>query len=228
MMGGGCTTAAIVLDAPDFVVLRCCICFALFSLRLSVTVLGPGDTAKAHDAVAERAVELEAVAAALCIMPPTIDTQLYFLVVSIIAADGLPPMDTGLLGGRSIDAFVQVEFAGNPPCRTTVVTVGGRANLVPSLALCKRKCYETNGCTTGTYILEGSRKGQCWLSGEVPNLSPMIFFEKIGDLSLKGLIPDPVFTLPLLEFDSRLWLGSGLERLGRLMESLWPPEVMIS
>ena len=44
---------------------------------------------------------------------------------------------------------------------------GGRANLVPSLALCKRKCYETNGCTTGTYILEGSRKGQCWLSGEV-------------------------------------------------------------
>jgi hypothetical protein len=114
-------------------------------LRLSITVLGPGDTAKAHDAVAERAAELEVAAAAstagpagpggqgaaaLCIMPPTIDTQLYFLVVSIIAADGLPPMDTGLLGGRSIDAFVQVEFAGNPPCRTTVVTVGGRANLV--------------------------------------------------------------------------------------------------
>ena len=116
-------------------------------LRLSITVLGPGDTAKAHDAVAERAAELEAAAAAstagspgggggqagaasLCIMPPTIDTQLYFLVVSVVAADGLPPMDTGLLGGRSIDAFVQVEFAGNPPCRTTVVTVGGRANLV--------------------------------------------------------------------------------------------------
>lgn len=44
---------------------------------------------------------------------------------------------------------------------------GGRNNLVPSLAMCKRKCYESNGCTTGTYILAGTRKGQCWLSGEV-------------------------------------------------------------
>ena len=58
MMGGGCTTAAIVLDAPDLVVLRCCICFALFSLRLSVTVAADAVAATAPNAAPNAAAAL--------------------------------------------------------------------------------------------------------------------------------------------------------------------------
>ena len=49
---------------------------------------------------------------------------------------------------------------------STYLFGGGRNNLVPSLALCKLMCYRSARCTTGTYIMEGTRTGQCWLSGQ--------------------------------------------------------------
>eukprot|EP00937_MAST-01D_sp_MAST-1D-sp2_P005539 g5539.t1 len=109
-------------------------------LLMSVVVLGPGDTPKTHDAAAEHAQQLADsksrgmamtdFGSSLCLMPPTVKQHLSFLVISVYCADGLPAMDTNVLGKPSIDAFVQVEFGGNPAVRTTVVTEAGDANIV--------------------------------------------------------------------------------------------------
>ena len=61
---------------------------------------------------------------AMCLMPPTLKLELEFLVVTVYIAEDLPAMDTGLMG-TGTDAFVQVDFAGNPPCKTSVVTETG-------------------------------------------------------------------------------------------------------
>ena len=100
-------------------------------MKLSITVLGPGDTQAVHDLAAERKEEKEAESAggedgmaAMCLMPPTLKLELEFLVVTVYIAEDLPAMDTGLMG-TGTDAFIQVDFGGNPPCKTSVVTEKG-------------------------------------------------------------------------------------------------------
>ncbi|KAG7387141.1 hypothetical protein PHYPSEUDO_014661 [Phytophthora pseudosyringae] len=115
-------------------------------LLVSVVVLGPGDALRVHDREAEVEQELaEATGETpregsdqpstppLVLVPPAIELKLQFLVVSVLRAEHLPAMDTGglLIGAQGIDAFLQVGFAANAPCKTSVVTVKGRESLAP-------------------------------------------------------------------------------------------------
>lgn len=104
-------------------------------------VLGPGDALRVHDREAEIEQELAEVTGEppvdgsstvaptpLVLVPPAIELKLNFLVVRVLRAEHLPAMDTGglLIGAQGIDAFVQVVFAANTPCKTSCVTVKGR------------------------------------------------------------------------------------------------------
>ncbi|GMF13220.1 unnamed protein product [Phytophthora lilii] len=114
-------------------------------LLVSVVVLGPGDALRVHDREAEIEQELaEAtgeklpddsgqVVTPLVLVPPAIELKLNFLVVKVLRAEHLPAMDTGglLVGAQGIDAFLQVVFAANAPCKTSCITVKGRGNLAP-------------------------------------------------------------------------------------------------
>ncbi|MCO5110336.1 MAG: C2 domain-containing protein 3 [Burkholderiaceae bacterium] len=74
----------------------------------------------------------EVFAAALVLMPPSIERRTKWLVVTCHAADGLPAMDEASslgLYGAGIDAYAEVSFSGNPPIRTQWVTRRGAANL---------------------------------------------------------------------------------------------------
>ncbi|KAE9332855.1 hypothetical protein PR003_g14309 [Phytophthora rubi] len=115
-------------------------------LLVSIVVLGPGDALRVHDREAEIEQELaEATGETpvdgsgptaptpLVLVPPAIELKLNFLVVRVLRAEHLPAMDTGglLLGAQGIDAFVQVVFAANAPCKSSCVTVKGRGVLAP-------------------------------------------------------------------------------------------------
>eukprot|EP00903_Cladosiphon_okamuranus_P014837 g13738.t1 len=109
-------------------------------LKLSVTVLGPGDRQRVHDLAEEIQEELakEAEAGAggrggLVLMGPALISQdLRFLVVYVFLAQGLPSFSA--VGVPSVNALVQVDFAGNPPVRSTAVKVKGRDGLSPAWA----------------------------------------------------------------------------------------------
>ncbi|CAM9642788.1 unnamed protein product, partial [Hapterophycus canaliculatus] len=109
-------------------------------LKLSVTVLGPGDRQQVHDLAEEMQEELakEAETGAggrggLVLMGPAlIPQELRFLVVYVFSAQGLPGFSS--VGVPSINALVQVDFAGNPPLRSTAVKAKGRDELSPGWA----------------------------------------------------------------------------------------------
>jgi len=71
-------------------------------LKLSVTVLGPGDKLKVHDLAKDNAEQekLEATKGldALLLMPPSIERAVHFLVCNIYRAEDMPSMDDGHLG----------------------------------------------------------------------------------------------------------------------------------
>ncbi|POM58592.1 Dysferlin-like protein, partial [Phytophthora palmivora] len=115
-------------------------------LLISVVVLGPGDALRVHDREAEVEQELaeatgeilpdandQRITPPLVLVPPAIELKLQFLVVRVLRAEHLPAMDSGglLIGAQGIDAFLQVVFAANAPCKSSVVTVKGRGNLAP-------------------------------------------------------------------------------------------------
>ncbi|KAJ8603740.1 hypothetical protein CTAYLR_000260 [Chrysophaeum taylorii] len=107
-------------------------------LKLSITVLGPGDQQKAHDVEREyqeeTAAELEAegpsALGGLSLSGPSLDSKLVFLVVYVWEAEDLPKMDVGLFAGGGIEAYVKCEFAGNSVV-TSAVHVKGKGNLAP-------------------------------------------------------------------------------------------------
>mmetsp|Transcript_9637 Transcript_9637/g.30891 ORF Transcript_9637/g.30891 Transcript_9637/m.30891 type:complete len:1963 (-) Transcript_9637:92-5980(-) len=107
-------------------------------LKLSITVLGPGDIQKAHDIEKEyqleTAAELEAegpsALGGLSLTGPSLDSKLVFLVVYVWEAEDLPKMDVGLFAGGGIEAYVKVDFAGNS-VMTSAVHVRGKGNLAP-------------------------------------------------------------------------------------------------
>ncbi len=50
----------------------------------------------------------------LCLMPPSVTREVNFLVLSVLAAEGMPKMDDKQLGGlvkAGIDAFVEVKVS---------------------------------------------------------------------------------------------------------------------
>ncbi|CAM9402960.1 unnamed protein product [Ectocarpus sp. 12 AP-2014] len=109
-------------------------------LKLSVTVLGPGDRQRVHDMVEEMQEELAKEAetggggrGGLVLMGPALIPQdLRFLVVYVFSAEGLPGFSS--VGIPSVNALVQVDFAGNPPLRSTAVKAKGRDGLSPGWA----------------------------------------------------------------------------------------------
>lgn len=116
-------------------------------LLVSVNVIGPGDSFLVHDREAEVAKEELAATASsplgasstlldnghsVVLMPPTIDLKLHYLLVKVFKAEDLPAMDEGgLVLSSGIDAFVQIGFATNSACKSSVVTVKGNGNLSP-------------------------------------------------------------------------------------------------
>ena len=98
-------------------------------LKLSVAVLGPGDKRHQYDAKEEAemaAKEKSQGVQSMLLMPPQIERQLKFLVLTVHRADHMPAMDSEtVLSKAGIDAYVEASFAGNPPIRTKYKTVKG-------------------------------------------------------------------------------------------------------
>lgn len=98
-------------------------------VKISACVLGPGDKRKVWDPAEEARLEAEEREHGLdsvILMPPSIERRLEFLVITAHAAEDLMPMDRPQMGGlirAGIDAFVQVDFAGNPPARSRWMSV---------------------------------------------------------------------------------------------------------
>ncbi|CAN0461079.1 unnamed protein product, partial [Laminaria digitata] len=73
-------------------------------LKLSVTVLGPGDRQKVHDLAEEMQVCM------VLMGPAMISQELRFLVVYIFSAEDLPRFSS--VGVPSVNALVQVKSLG--------------------------------------------------------------------------------------------------------------------
>mmetsp|Transcript_5390 Transcript_5390/g.11976 ORF Transcript_5390/g.11976 Transcript_5390/m.11976 type:complete len:1776 (-) Transcript_5390:2182-7509(-) len=98
--------------------------------KVSVTVLGPGDTVELGDegdeAEDNRDEEISEV-----LLPPNIQQELHFLRLQVYKAEDLPTLDTAkIVGTPGIDAFVRVDFNGNPRCKTKTITVKKSAGFV--------------------------------------------------------------------------------------------------
>jgi len=77
--------------------------------RLSICVLGPGDSVPVLDAFDGEEEEIGEV-----LLPPSIRTELHFLRIAIFKAEDLPALDTRRLAGTDgIDAFLTAEFEGS-------------------------------------------------------------------------------------------------------------------
>ncbi|CAK4152774.1 unnamed protein product [Aphanomyces euteiches] len=88
-------------------------------LLLSVAVLGPGDKIQIHD---DKDIQQEN---EMVLMPPRLAQSLYFLVVTVHRAEGLPNMDKTMINQGGIDAYVKVQFAGEKPLTTRTVSTKG-------------------------------------------------------------------------------------------------------
>ncbi|GBG24784.1 Fer-1-like protein 4 [Hondaea fermentalgiana] len=93
--------------------------------KVSVTVVGPGDTVNLDeddDAKNDDGVHDEEIAEVL--LPPNVQQELRFLRAQVYIAEDLPALDRSkLTGTEGLDAFVKMKFSGNPPCKTSVVSV---------------------------------------------------------------------------------------------------------
>ena len=70
-------------------------------LKLSATIMGPGDGPPPHDAKEDARLEaLERAKLGGVLLPPRVKRELSFVVLSVHRAEGLPAMDTNLLGVR--------------------------------------------------------------------------------------------------------------------------------
>eukprot|EP00604_Paraphysomonas_vestita_P002816 CAMPEP_0174818892 /NCGR_PEP_ID=MMETSP1107-20130205/1828_1 /TAXON_ID=36770 /ORGANISM="Paraphysomonas vestita, Strain GFlagA" /LENGTH=1810 /DNA_ID=CAMNT_0016031457 /DNA_START=453 /DNA_END=5885 /DNA_ORIENTATION=- len=106
-------------------------------LKLSVSIIGPGDKLKVHDEEEEMKKEREAMAksggqdiSSQVMMPPSIRKEWKYIVTTIYRAEYLPVMDQnirqiGSLIQNGTDAYCQVEFSGGKPMKTKVKTLKG-------------------------------------------------------------------------------------------------------
>eukprot|EP00743_Colponemidia_sp_Colp-15_P011268 GILK01012542.1.p1 GENE.GILK01012542.1~~GILK01012542.1.p1 ORF type:complete len:1447 (-),score=299.86 GILK01012542.1:238-4578(-) len=89
-------------------------------LRVSITVLGPGDVQKIHMESTDESTTDSNKISDMALLPPQIQLRTGWLVIRVHKAEGLPRMD--LIGREGIDAYVKISFAHNKPVRTKVVT----------------------------------------------------------------------------------------------------------
>lgn len=104
-------------------------------IKVSLTVLGPGDEQLSHDIDAEYQKELieqlDRGLGAMTLTGPNVDVKTSFLVVFVWEARDLCIMDsTSLFPHTRIEAYVQVDFAGTQ-AMTSVVSVRGHQKLAP-------------------------------------------------------------------------------------------------
>lgn len=99
-------------------------------LKLSITVLGPGDKMKTHDLEKELAQEKSKgdSVADMVILPPSIEQEVNFLVTTIYHAEALPALDYNVIGKNSIDAYVAASVGGSDEIKTRVHSKKGRRN----------------------------------------------------------------------------------------------------
>ncbi|OQS02130.1 hypothetical protein THRCLA_05475 [Thraustotheca clavata] len=90
-------------------------------LRVSITIVGPGDKFVTPPPIGPDNSGLDAV-----MMPSSVKQDVVFLVCKIHVGEHLPPMDS-LLGGlkQGLDAYVQCSLGSGKPTRTRVKTKSG-------------------------------------------------------------------------------------------------------
>lgn len=103
-------------------------------LKLSVTVIGPGDKPYIHDPADDGKSDANlstAGLASMLLLPPSIKQETHFLVTNVYKGDGLPAMDSAKLGitKAGLDGYVSIEFAGNKRARTKYHTRKGKEDL---------------------------------------------------------------------------------------------------
>ena len=104
-------------------------------LKLSISIIGPGDKMKVHDEESDKKEEAEKEAKegiSNVYMPPSIQRETLYLVTTVYRAEYLPCMDqNSVTGSRGIDAFFQVE-CGTAKMKSKVRTIkGDRSALNP-------------------------------------------------------------------------------------------------
>ena len=85
-------------------------------VKLSFTLLGPGDRQPAHTGDSDD--DEAAGGGGALLMPPSIKRELLFLVVGVLRAEQLPDMDRKLTGAATthgLDAYVLLKFNGCAP-----------------------------------------------------------------------------------------------------------------
>jgi len=103
-------------------------------LKLSITIIGPGDKMKVHDEESDKKEEAEREAregVTDVMMPPSIERETLYLVTTVYRAEYLPVMDQGTFSTHGIDAYFQVE-CGTAKMKTKVRHLeGDRSALNP-------------------------------------------------------------------------------------------------
>ena len=101
-------------------------------MKYSVQVVGENDIMKVHnveeDIKKEAALQVKNGCPLVNILaPPNILKQWVFVVVAVYEAEYLPVMDRSVVSLRKdgIDAFVELQFAANPPLNSRVKTIKG-------------------------------------------------------------------------------------------------------
>jgi hypothetical protein len=109
-------------------------------IKLSVTVLGPGDEQATHDLDLEYQKELaeeniygDKYSGGLAPTGPNIEMKTYFLVVFVWEANEITIKEAGFFASAGIEAYVKVVYAGLHAV-TSVVCVQGRESLSPEFS----------------------------------------------------------------------------------------------
>jgi len=100
-------------------------------LKLSVTIVGPGEKVKVHDLDAEMDAEIKRENEAgedlssLLLPSPTMRKEWVYIVARIYKCEGLPIMDGKTMGiyAAGTDAFCTLSFAGGKKIKTKVKTI---------------------------------------------------------------------------------------------------------
>jgi hypothetical protein len=133
-------------------------------LKISITMVGPGEKPKTHDEDAERAAEIakEAMAgsdiSSLVLHAPTITKEWKYVVCKLYKCEGLPVMDgkigVGIISAQEAgtDAFCQLSVGGAKPLKTKVKTVKGGSRKMINPIFCTELWYPISVPTTTQVI----------------------------------------------------------------------------
>lgn len=105
-------------------------------IKASIAIIGPNDKIVHHnlekDLKREEVANMNGTVGDLCMMPPSVDMGVRFLVVGVHTVSQLPPMDTNRVSGMlkkgnqsGIDAQVKLCVGDKKPVATPVYTLAG-------------------------------------------------------------------------------------------------------